>query len=371
MMEALSNAAAVRQFVRYARATGIALESILDEDYMGVVRDSATADKVPAHALVDMLQICALLTRRPHLGASAAAFANVRGGYGLLSLLWEYAPTLAEAMRVNQRFIHLENPAVAFHIEEDADEVTLHHLLMVPTRYGGSQFIEASLTLDLRVAQIVLGESWVPARVEFAHPAPQDTRYLRTLFRCPLEFGADRNAIVIRHDDMTRPAVDGNAHMFAYLERHIEKASRAEPLDLAQQIEFVIAAKLGDGHATLDCVAHELSIGPRTLQRRLSVYGLTFADILDAVRKRTAEEYFRLERQPNLLQLAFKLGYSDASGASRFLRARLQTGAKALRAQGMDCAPQEGQLSLQGIGRRAENRSFDHSATSPYRPGIG
>ncbi|MCE4369625.1 AraC family transcriptional regulator ligand-binding domain-containing protein [Xanthomonas hortorum] len=354
-MEASSNAAAVRQFVRYARATGIPLESILDEELMAVVHASVAADHVPAHALVDMLQICAHLTRRANLGAAAAAWVNVRGGFGPLSLLWEHAPTLADATRVNRRFMQrLDCAALALHAEDGNDELALQHLLMIPARYGGTQFIEATLTIELRVAQMVLGAAWSPARVELGHPAPASTRYLRGLFLCPIEFGADRNALVIKRDDMARPAVNGNAHMFAYLERHLESANRTIPIDLRRQVEHVIAAHLAGGHATLERVAHELAIGPRTLQRRLAESsGLTFASILEAVRRRVAEEYFQLESRPNLLQLAHRLGYADASGASRYLRVGLHTGVKTLRtrcterpSKGKTRAPERTQIAI-------------------------
>lgn len=347
-MQALSNAAAVRQFVRYARSTGIPLESVLDEQLMAVVHSSVSAEHVPAHALVDMLQVCALLTRRGDLGAAAAASVNVRGGFGPLSLLWEHAPSLADAIRVNRRFMQrLDCAALAFHIENDGKELALQHLLMIPAQYGGTQFIEATLTIGLRVAQTVLGRDWSPVRVELEHPAPAEAGNLRGLFGCPIEFGADRNAIVIKREDMARPAVNGNPHMFAYLERHLENANRAVPMNLVQQVEHAIASNLAGGHATLDRVARELTVGPRTLQRRLSESGRTFADILEEVRKRVAEEYFRRESRPNLQQLAHRLGYADASGTSRYLRLRLQSGVKSLRIRGFE-VPSEDTRSAGG-----------------------
>lgn len=70
-------------------------------------------------------------------------------------------------------------------------------------------------------------------------------------------------------------------------------------------------------------------MGPRTMQRRLAQSGLTFADVLERVRRRTADEYFRLDARPNLTELAYRLGYNSASSASRYLRTHLDTRTKA------------------------------------------
>jgi AraC-like DNA-binding protein len=332
-MEAMVNAGAVRQLVRFAREIGICLESVIDKELQAIAVASASVERVPAHAIVDMLQLCSIYTDRPDLGASVAAWAKVRGGFGPLSLSWEYSPTLAETIRVNQRFIHVENRAVAFHVTEEGDEVALQHLLMVPARYGGSQFIEASLTLDLRVARMVLGnDSWSPARIELTHPAPPSTRFQRTLFRCPIEFGANRNAIVIKRSDMMRPAPNGDAQMFAYLERHLQSVDDAGSADLPRRVKQLISANLANGHATLEKVARCLAKSPRTLQRQLAEHNLTFATLLAEVRRRTTEEFFRSEQRPSLTRLADRLGYSDNSAASRYLRTNFHTGAKALRA---------------------------------------
>lgn len=331
MMEPMAHAGAMRQFVLFARSTGLSLDEILDEELKAVADSSATAERVPASAMVDMMQVCAAVSGRPDLGVAFAMWGNLRG-YGPLSLLWDHCPTLAEMFRVNQRYVHLESAALATRIEEEGDETAVRHLLLVPVRYGGSQFIEGTMALGMRVARLILGEDWAPLRFEFDHSAPRDTRYLRGILRCPMEFRADRNAMVVRKSDMTRPSPAGNAHMLAYLERHMASMDQVRPVDLLQQVEQFIAANLMNGGATLPNVAALSAMSPRTLQRQLSARGVSFADVLAGVRKRTAEEYFRTESRPNLTQLAYRLGYADASAASRYLRTHLDTGTRAFRA---------------------------------------
>lgn len=333
-MEALTYAGATRQFACFARESGISVESMLDAELKTVLAASAVADRLPAHAIVDMLDLCSIATGRADLGAAVAAWARISGGFGPLSLAWQYSPTFGETVRINERFIHIENRAVAIHVVEEHDQCALQHTLRVPTRFGGSQFIEASLALDLRMARMVLGdEHWSPVRLELSHPAPSDTRTQRALFRCPIEFGADRNALVFRRGDLVRPAPQANAQMFAFFERHFEQssASQAESAALTRRVSDLIAAKLSSGMASLEHIASAMAMSPRTLQRKLADQEASFAGLLADVRKSTTEEYFRARPTANLTELAYKLGYSDNSAASRYLRTYLHTGARAIR----------------------------------------
>lgn len=331
-METLGNAGCVRQFARFAREHGIPLGALLDDELRAIVASSEVADRVPAHAIIDLLQICSIGMNRAALGASSVAWAKINGGFGPLSLMWDHAPTLAEATRVNRQYAHLENGAVAFHCLEEGDEIVFQHILMVPARYGGSQFVEASLALDLRIFRKILDdENWSPLRLELTHSSPPNVRVQHGLFRCSMDFGADRNAIVVRRSDLKRPAPNGNVQMFAFLERQIQSAGHDIPDDLPRRVDKIIAARLAEGRATLDHVAREVAMSPRALQRQLADHELAFADLLTDVRKRITHEYFRSEKRPNLTELAHRLGYSDNSAVSRFLRKHLDTGAKALR----------------------------------------
>lgn len=331
--QADADAGALRQFIEFARTSGLDLGSILDDELRSIVELCAEADRVPAHAIIDMLQVCSAVAGRPDLGVSFAQWGNMRH-YGPLSLLWDHCPTLAEVIRVNRRYIHLESGALTTPLEQDGDEVAVRHLLLIPARYGSSQFIEATLLLSTRIARLVLGENWSPLRIEFQHSTPKDDRIQRRLFRCPLEYGAERSAVVMHRDDLTRPTPNGNAHLLGFLERHLESMQSEMPVYFVTQVDQLIAANLAEGNATMDQIAKLLCISRRTLQRRLDQHDTTFSQRLDAARRRIVGDYFRTERRPNLTLLAHRLGYGDASAASRYLRLHLKAGARELTRRG-------------------------------------
>lgn len=328
-----ADAGPLRQFIRFARFAGLNLDVILDEELRSIAERAAQSHRVPAHALVDMLQICSVITRRPDLGVSFAEWGNMRG-LGPLSLLWDHCPTLADAIRVNMRYVRLDSGAIAHSLEENAEETAVRYMLLSPARYGSTQFIEGTLLLSTRIGRLILGDEWAPIRIELQHSSPEDDRVHRRLFRCPIEFGAERSAMVVLRDDFRRSTPNGNAHLLAFLEHHLETTQHSIPLDTAGRVDQLIAANLTMGNATIDHVAKLLCVSRRTLQRHLDCENTSFRERLDAVRQRVVNDYFRTEAHPNLALLAHRLGYGDASAASRYLRTRLQVNARTLSKRG-------------------------------------
>ena len=335
MMESengLAHASAMRQFIQFAEVSGLDLRGLCPPDVYAFVEQAKEAEWLPASAHVDVLQAAAISSGRADLGVAFSMWCNVRG-FGPISLLWDHCTTLDEASRITRRYMHLESAAMRSSTDITGHEAALRHVLMVPARFGGSQFLQATLTLQLRIVRMLLGEEWTPIRLELDHPAPPSIRYHQAVFRCPIEVGSDRCALVFRKSDLHRPSPRANPNMVRYLEKQLAQADSLWPGDLVQQVRYFVAANLTERKASLPHVAGLAGLSPQSLQRRLAERGTTFAAILEQVRKQTADEYFRTARRPNLTELSHRLGYTDASAASRFLRQHMSTGARALMAR--------------------------------------
>ena len=66
-------------------------------------------------------------------------------------------------------------------------------------------------------------------------------------------------------------------------------------------------------------MAHEVALGARTLQRRLTDAGLDFKTLVDDTRRRLALRYLTDPRN-TLTEVAYLLGYSEASAFNRAFR---------------------------------------------------
>lgn len=325
----LNPSGAVRQFTEFARFNGLVLDSILDPDLMEMINRSLIEELTPANVLVDSLQKCANDMDRPDLGLAFSGWTNLRG-FGPLSLLWDHCSSLGEWIRISDRYLHLESQALGTAIDREDEEVSMRNFLLIPSRYGGAQFLQFAMGLELRLARRILGSDWSPVRAHFDHPAPRNIRYHRMLFRCPLEFDSDRCSVVVRAADLEYRNPRGSAHMLAYLERNLMAKAHAATYSLAHQVEQMLTDKLASGDATLPTIAALLQMSPRTLQRRLADAGEQFGSILTRVRRRVAEQYFAGTQSVSLIKLAHRLGYGDASATSRFLRLEFGMGSRTL-----------------------------------------
>lgn len=315
----LADASGLRNFVRFAQINGIQLSAFLSSELMQLVDSCENLDRIPALALVDIMELSAIVGRRPSIGVEVASWADIHA-IGLLSILLDACPTIAEALRIQSEYVHLESFAIDAFVEEQGDEMKVRHTMNVTGQFGQSQYAEGSMLVAIRMIRMTAGESWSPLRVEFEHPAPDNLRVHLAQFRCPITFGAEQTALYIDRAQMARPLPRGNPRVLAYLEKHLETLAFALNGTIEAEVTRLIAQKLSAGNARLAVVAKEMGMQPRALQRRLASEKLEFSALLNKARKQVVEQFIRSERQPELMRLAYRLGYSEASNASRFVR---------------------------------------------------
>lgn len=102
-------------------------------------------------------------------------------------------------------------------------------------------------------------------------------------------------------------------------------------LDTTHDAIALIAQMLPYSHPTRERVAKRLSMSARTLQRRLSDWGITFEELVDEYRR--ARALILLKRADHsILEIAYSLGYSDPAHFSRAFRRWTGTSAKSWRA---------------------------------------
>jgi AraC-like DNA-binding protein len=94
--------------------------------------------------------------------------------------------------------------------------------------------------------------------------------------------------------------------------------ARAKPRSDAfrREVEARLEPMLASGDVRIDQVARELGYSRQTLYRRLKAEGVTFAGLLDGLRRRLAIRLVRDEGLP-VKEAAWRLGFSDPAAFSR------------------------------------------------------
>ena len=101
-----------------------------------------------------------------------------------------------------------------------------------------------------------------------------------------------------------------------FLETYLESLEVAGQHATSRQVEKLIRDFLSTGECTLSHVAKFLSTSVRALQNRLSAEHTSYQMLLDKIRRELAVKHLS-QRDMQLTQLAYLLGYSELSAFSR------------------------------------------------------
>ena len=165
------------------------------------------------------------------------------------------------------------------------------------------------------------GDSDFVKEVRVTHADPGYGDEYGRVFGAPVAFGCERNAMRINAAWLNRSARVQPPYVFGVLTRHadalLEKLDR--DVTMRARVERAILPRLHTGATTMQQVARELGYSRDTLYRKLAAEGVTFARILDDLRRRQALEYLAADRV-SLNEIAYLVGFSDPAAFSRAFR---------------------------------------------------
>jgi AraC-like DNA-binding protein len=172
--------------------------------------------------------------------------------------------------------------------------------------------IDFALAYVVAFSSRLTGTRIVPRRARFAYRAPSKLDEHRRLFGDDLRFGAPQCELALDPAVLERPVLSADVQLRALVERHAEALlSRVPEGDsLASRTRAALVGGLRSGRTTVDAVARDLHMSPRTLQRRLQGEGASHAALLDEVRRDLGLRYVG-DPSLSLGEVAFLLGFAD------------------------------------------------------------
>lgn len=229
--------------------------------------------------------------------------------------------TFGEAFGRIRRYLPFATDGATWGLEYEGDVAALtfeQHTARTPDHRFVDEFSLAHLVIVGRKLTTV---SWDVHDVRFQHAAPPDRTALEQFFRAPIVFGASRTELRLLRSVLDLPFPKADARMAAFFDRHIEAVLRRTHTtnEFITSVRRLLAASLMHNAYSLDDLARELAVSPRTLRRRLVGEGVTYSSLLDDVRRELAEGYLR-DRRMSLGEIAFALGYSESATFHRAFR---------------------------------------------------
>jgi AraC-like DNA-binding protein len=286
---------------------------------------------IPIRATIRAIESAAEATATPDFGRRLAQRQGIEI-LGPVGVAARTAATVADALAIFTTFMAAYSPAIALYIMPLADPqcsfIALEFLLDEAMPYP--QTMELALGVSLGVFRLLLGANYAALSVHLPHdPLTPQAAYVQ-YFGCTPYFAERAAGYTVRAADLGRPLNrDDVAHRAV-----VDYLSSITPLGagIVESVRTIVRQLLPTGATTLEVVAEQFHLHPKTLQRRLADEGTTFAALVDQVRKDAADRYLRTTGI-SLSHLARELGYAEQSVLSRSCKRWFGSGPAAYRNQ--------------------------------------
>jgi AraC-like DNA-binding protein len=233
---------------------------------------------------------------------------------GLFYYVLASSETLDEALRRAARYSAIVNEGITLTLREGRDvEISLRYA-GVP-RHSDRQQIEFSMVAIVRMCRQLTNRQLLARRVSFTHRRSGEPAEFKSFFGSDVVFGASADEIAFSRsiNDMAVVSADPylNEILVKYCEQALADRSRKRN-SFESRVENAIAVLLPHGQARAGAIARKLGVSRRTLARRLSSEGLTFAGVLQRLKFDLAKRHLDDETL-SISEIAWLLGYQDIS----------------------------------------------------------
>lgn len=156
----------------------------------------------------------------------------------------------------------------------------------------------------------------IGARV--THEAPSYRAEYERVFRAPVSFGCDRNALLIDASWISRKVARTTRYAFGVLSQRASELleSLESSKTTRSQVERLLIPQLHTGALDIEQVAQRLGLSRKTLYRKLKAEDTTFERVLDALRHKMALHYLD-GKKVSVNETAYLVGFSDRSTFAR------------------------------------------------------
>jgi AraC-like DNA-binding protein len=313
--------------IRSASLSGyVELVSRLGLDAHGMLRKAGLSPQclgdpdtpISVIAVRDLLESTAATAGIEDFGLQLAAGRRL-ANLGPLSIVLREEPTARQALDTLSRYLRLLNASLITRIEDHADVVIIREEILLEGDTSVRQSMELAVGVMYRILADLLGKHWKPRQVCFTHRAPHDLSSHRALFGSRPQFNADFNGIVCATRDLTAQLPTPDTGLAPYARRFLDQVMTRTPTHTIDAARELVIALLPGGRCSASQVAQHLGMDRRTLHRHLKADGMSFHEMMHAVRRDLASRQVR-ESDRSLTELAALLGFSGPSALAFWFR---------------------------------------------------
>jgi len=264
-------------------------------------------------AMTRYFELAAMQLNEPYLGLKWA-FAQPKDyrNSGPTLFLGNIASDMRQFLDLAISYQKIHTNGVKYSYEENADKNELTAVISIhPLSPPCRQFTE-----QIMAGMAIMGgryiENFKLKRVTFQYSQPSDMHLYHEVFKCPIEFDADRHTVVLDCDYMDTKRQQLTTKIFIpavkkYLNWKINNQPHAKQ-SLAITVAEILPAILGTRNSDVAMVAKQLNMHPKKLQRLLKDEQTSYSEVLDETRKNLADRLLA-ESNISIIRIATMLDY--------------------------------------------------------------
>ncbi|MEE4378389.1 MAG: AraC family transcriptional regulator ligand-binding domain-containing protein [Candidatus Competibacteraceae bacterium] len=207
-----------------------------------------------------------------------------------------------------------------FWLSEHGEEFRLNIATIGKPRIGAYQSHIETLVTTIENFRKAAGANWSPREISLAYMSQEDLPDIEPLANSRVLRGTGETYLTIPralmalrfpcvHDDIPKKSPNSSTE-------------RLLPEDLSSLVQIQLESLLSDRVFQIDIVAETLNMNRHKLQRSLAKQGLNYSLLLAETRMRRAADWLEKTDKP-ITELAFELGYTDASNFTRAFRRQI------------------------------------------------
>jgi AraC-like DNA-binding protein len=296
-----------------AREEGIEVDSLLRKADLTQAQIDDPWSRLDVRSQIEFLELVAEALNDELLGFHLGQKYDLRM-IGLLYYAQDSSDTVAEALRRGARYSSIVNEGIALRLSE-AGDIRFNFDYVGVARNSDRHQIEFAMVSLVRICRQLSKRHLAATRVSFAHRRKDNAPEFKSFFGSDVALGASEDRLAFAPSIGQIPVVSADPYLNDLLLRYCEQALAARPARrgaFGLSVENAIALLLPHGNARADEIARKLGVSRRTLARRLSAEGLTFASVMRNLRSDLAKRHLADETL-TISEIAWLLGYQDVS----------------------------------------------------------
>jgi AraC-like DNA-binding protein len=264
--------------------------------------------RLPFAAGLRAINIAAERTRCPHLGLLLGQRFQL-SHHGALGELMRTAPTLGRALRDFTAWQGGYSTGAVVYLHRLGEDFALGYGAMGS---GSRVLYDLVVALGVRIVDQLTSGAAEPEEVHLSHRQPADRAPYARHFKCPVRFNEQRVGIVLSAAalDTRLPGAD-HLRYKQLLAGLREKLQSVNP-GIAARTRHALRHLLQKGTASMEAVADELAMHPRTLRRHLAKEQTSFEALCDTIRFDMARELLDFTDLP-VSEIGTALAYASPS----------------------------------------------------------